>query len=91
MAAYHSIPQMNWCESDLAEQMTLFKQTMNLYLDDEDITENERKARKILRGIGSEELKRLNASALSDEDLKTPSKIWIFLRIAKYKYTLWDS
>ena len=69
---------MNWCESDLAEQMTLFKQTMNLYLDDEDITENERKARKILRGIGSEGLKRLNASALSDEDLKTTLKIWIF-------------
>ena len=59
--------------------MTLFKQTMNLYLDDEDITENERKARKILRGIGSEGLKRLNASALSDEDFKTPLKIWIFL------------
>ena len=81
MAAYNSIPQMNWCESDLAEQMTLFKQTMNLYLDDEDITENE-KARKILRGIGyslgSEGLKRLNASALSDEDLKTPLKIWDF-------------
>ena len=78
MAAYNSIPQMNWCESDLAGQMTLFKQTMNLYLDDEDITENEKKARKILRGIGSEGLKRLNASALSDEDLKTPLKTWIF-------------
>ena len=75
MAAYNSIPQMNWCESDLAEQMTLSKQTMNLYMDDEDITENERKARKILRGIRSEGLKRLNASVLSDEELKTPSKI----------------
>ena len=35
MAAYNSIPQMNWCESDLAEQITLFKQTMqiqNLFL-----------------------------------------------------------
>ena len=38
--------------------MTLFKQTINLYLDDEDITENERKARKILRGIGNVGLKR---------------------------------
>ena len=47
---------------------------MNLYLDDEDITENERKTRKILRGIGSEGLKRLNASALSDEDLKNSFK-----------------
>ena len=32
MAAYNSISQMNWCESDLEEQMTLLKQTMNLYL-----------------------------------------------------------
>ena len=34
----------------------------------EDITENERMARKILRGIGNEGLKRLNTSGLSDED-----------------------
>ena len=58
MAAYNNIPQMNWCDSDLAEQTTLFKRTMNLYMDDEDITENERKAHKILRGIGSEGLKK---------------------------------
>ena len=51
-----------------------------MYLDDEDITENERKARNILRGIVSEGLNRLNASALSDGDLKTPSKIWIFVK-----------
>ena len=69
---------MNWSESDLEEQMTLFKHTINFYLDDEDITENERNARKILRGIGSEGLKRLNASALSDGDLKTPSKLDFF-------------
>ena len=41
---------------------------------------NERKARKILRGISSEGLKRLNAIGLSDEDLKTPLKIWTFLK-----------
>ena len=42
MAAYNTIPQMNWMESDLAEQLTLFKQTMNLYLADEEIADNEK-------------------------------------------------
>ena len=43
MAAYNTIPQMNWMESDLAEQLTLFKQTMNLYLADEEIADSEKK------------------------------------------------
>ena len=53
MAVYNSIPQMNWGENDTSEQMTPFKQTMNLYLDYENITDNESKSLKILRGTVS--------------------------------------
>ena len=38
MAAYNSIPQMNWRND------TFFQQKLILYLNDEEITENERKA-----------------------------------------------
>ena len=49
---------MNSMESDLAEQLTLFKQTMNLYLADEEIADNEKKSLKIQRGVGIEGFKR---------------------------------
>ena len=75
MAAYNTIPQMNWMESDLAEQLTLFKQTMNLYLADEEIVDNEKKSLKIQRGVGIEGLKRLNASGLSEAEIKNPENI----------------
>ena len=78
MAAYNTIPQMNWMESDLAEQLTLFKQTMNLYLADEEIVDNEKKSLKIQRGVGIEGLKRLNASGLSEVEIKNPENIWKF-------------
>ena len=57
MAVYNTIPQMNWMESDLAEQLTLFKQTMNLYLADDEIADDEKISLKIQRGVGIEELK----------------------------------
>ena len=47
MAVYNTIPQMNWMEGDLAEQLTLFKQTMNLYLADDEIADDEKISLKI--------------------------------------------
>ena len=55
------IPEMNWASENHEEVLQLFKQTMYL---------------KILRGIGNEGLKRLNASGMSDADKKRPDKIW---------------
>ena len=49
---------------------------MSYYCEDEDITDPGKIALKVLRGIGNEGLKRLNASGMSDADKKRPDKIW---------------
>ena len=72
------LPTMNWADPDLSEAISLFKQKMSLYLEDEEITDQAKQARKICRGIGDEGLKRLNASGLSDDDKKKPVKLWEF-------------
>lgn len=78
MATAASIPQMHWENTDLCEAIALFKQKMTLYIEDEEITEEAKQARKICRGVGDEGLRRLNASALSDADKKKPAKLWEF-------------
>lgn len=69
---------MKWTESDLGEALSLFKQKMILYLEDEEITDARKQARKICRGIGDEGLRRLNASGLSDDQKATPDNLWNF-------------
>ena len=69
------IPEMNWASENHEEALQLFKQTMIYYCEDEDITDPGKIALKILRGIGNEGLKRLNASGMSDADKKRPDKI----------------
>ena len=78
MAVYvsTSIPTMDWSSTDMAESIGLFKQKMNLFLDDENITDNAAKARKICRGIGDEGLRRINASDLSPEQKQNPLERW---------------
>ena len=62
---------------------------MSYYCEDEDITDPGKIALKILRGIGSEDLKRLNASRMSDADKKRLDKIWeLFESLAKDKSQL---
>lgn len=67
---------MNWSDPDLSEAISLFKQKMSLYLEDEEIDDAAKQARKICRGIGDEGLKRLNASGLSEDEKKVPGKLW---------------
>ena len=69
---------MDWSGSDHAESFGLFRQKMELYLEDEDITETAAQARKICRGLGDEGLRRLNASGLKTADKKKPSELWKF-------------
>ena len=78
MAVYvsTSIPTMDWSSTDMAESIGLFKQKMNLFLDDENVTDNAAKARKICRGIGDEGLIRINASDLSPEQKQNPLELW---------------
>ena len=75
-------PTMDWgpaaSDEQLAEGFKLFKQKMQLVCEDNDITTDDKLARKIKIGLGDEGLRRLNASGLSEEDLKKPTKIWSF-------------
>ena len=55
--------------------LAVIQTTMSYYCENEDITDPGKIAVKILRGIGNEGLKRLNASGMSDADKKRPDKI----------------
>lgn len=46
------LPMLNWSDPDLSLAMSLFRQKMNLYLEDEEITDAEKQARTNCRGIG---------------------------------------
>ena len=69
---------MNCFEPDLSEAISLFRQKICLYLDDEEIEDGVERARKICRGLRDEGLRRLNASGLSDDDNKKPASLWTF-------------
>ena len=53
-----------------------YKQRLLLVCEDNDVTENERIARKIKIGVGDNGLRRLNASGLPDVEQKNPAKQW---------------
>ena len=67
---------MDWFSTDMAKSLGLLKQKMTLFLDDENITDNAAKGRKICKGVGDEGLKRLNASDLSGEQKANPLELW---------------
>ena len=73
---------MNWASGSHDEAVQLFKQTVSYYCDDEGITNPDKIALKIPRGIGNKSLKRLNASGISDADKKKPDKIWNLLNLS---------
>ena len=74
---------MDWSSTDMAESLGLFKQKMNLFLDDENITDNTAKARKICKGIGDEGLRRINACDLSPEKQKNTGTLDIVRKPTK--------
>ena len=71
-------PTMNWDTPNRPEVFKLFKQRMSLVIEDNEVTDKPKIARKIKIGLGDEGLRRLNASGLSAEHLKDPEKIWSF-------------
>ena len=73
------IPQMNWSTDNHAEALQLFKENISVYCEDENIVDNAKIALKILRGVGDEGIKRINASDLSEADKRLPTKLWEFL------------
>ena len=74
----NQIPMMNWSNSDHGEEFALFRQKMELYIEDENITDTAAKARKICRGIGDDGLRRLNASGLTATEKNDPDTLWSF-------------
>ena len=74
--AMSKYPSMNWDALDVADTFKLYKQRLLLVCEDNDVTENERIARKFKIGVGDEVLRRLNASGLSDIEQKNPAKLW---------------
>ena len=69
-------PAMNWAAHDVADSFKLFKQRLLLVCEDNEVTNNEKIARKIKIGPGDEGLRRLKASGLTDADQKDPAKLW---------------
>ena len=71
--AHSRISEMNWASDSHEKALQLFKRTMSYCCEDEDITDPGKIAVKILRGIGNEGLKRLNASRveLFESQIKT--------------------
>ncbi len=55
---------------------------MSLYLEDEEITDAAKQARKICCGTGDEGLIRLKAGGLSEDDKKSLLNYGIFLKIS---------
>ena len=71
-------PTMYWDTPNKADTFKLFKQKMCLVCEDNEVTDKVKLARKLKIGLGDEGLRRLNASGLSEADLKDPDKIWGF-------------
>ena len=59
---------MDWSSSDLGDAFGLFKQKLDLYLEDEEIMDDAAKARKFLRG----------SSGLTDEEKKNLDELYGF-------------
>ena len=74
-------PVMNWAAQDVAATFKLFKQRLLLVCEDNEVTNDEKIARKIKIGVGDEGLRRLNASGLSDADQKKRAEIWNFFEV----------
>ena len=74
MAAAH-IPHINWSTYSNIEALQFFKENIEVYCEDEDITELPKIALNILSGIEDEGMKRLKTSGLTDGDKRSPTKI----------------
>ena len=73
MAKY---PEMNWKSADVPEDFKLFKQRMELCLQDNDVRDPKKQAIKIKIAVGNEGLRRINASGLSNDDQEKPAMLW---------------
>ena len=76
------IPQMNWATDNHKEALQLFKSNISVYCEDEEVTDDRKKALKILRAIADEGTRRLQVSGISEEGKRKPRQAVGVLRIA---------
>ena len=69
---------MNWSDPDLNEAMSLFKQKITLYIENEEITDETKQARKICCGIGDQGLRLLIVSGITEQLKRLPENLWNF-------------
>ena len=70
---------MDWSLRPLSESLKVFKARMNLYLEDQNITDLVKQATKIKIASGDEGMRRILHSGMTDEDQKKPSELWKLL------------
>ncbi len=68
-------PEMDWSAPNIAQEYKLFREKMELVLEDNEVTDEAKQGTKIKIGLGNEGLLRLAGSGLSDEDKKNPTRI----------------
>ena len=73
------MPTFDWKHEPLSESFHAFKARIELYFEDQGITEAPKQATKIKIAIGDEGMRRILSSGLSDADKKLPGKIFSLL------------
>ncbi len=73
------MPLLDWKHEPLAESFRAFKARMELYLEDQSVTDPVKKATKIKIAIGDEGIRRILASGLDTTEQKDPTKVWQLL------------
>ena len=69
---------MNWFDPYLNEAISLFQQKLTVDIEDEEITDETKQAKKICRGIGDQVLRPLDASGPTEQQKSLPKNLWIF-------------
>ena len=69
---------MVWKTTDPSDEFKIFKQRMELTLDDQEVTNKAKQAVKIKLGVGSQGLRALNSSGLTEDQMKDPQQLWKF-------------
>ena len=69
-------PELDRYAKDLVEELKIYKQRMELCLEDNEINDREKQSDKIKIATEKTGLKRLNTSTLSDNEKKTQKIYW---------------
>ena len=67
---------MDWAHKPLAEAFTTFRARMDLYLEDQNVTDAGKQATKIKIALGDEGMRRILTSGLTDAQAKDPKQVY---------------